>query len=353
MIEEITHTRILGNTVLDYLVFAGILLAGSVIIWFLRVVALARLKQWAEKSKTTIDDFFAAMLRQSLVPLLYFGLLYVGIKSLVLHPLVGRIFDVLGVVVFTYVGIRFVTSLIEYVLAGRRRGHVDAENTVKAILPAIHVVVWTMGVLYLLENLGFKISAVIAGLGITGIAVALAAQAVLKDAFSYFAILLDRPFEVGDFIIVGDVMGSVERVGVKTTKLRSLSGEQIICSNSDLTDSRVRNYKRMSSRRVAFTLNLSYETPRDRVEKIPGLVKSILGDIARVTVDRVHFAAYGDFSLKFEVVYYVLDSDYNLFMDIQQQINLRIMEVFEKEGVRFAYPTQSLYLHADPDGKKA
>ena len=201
-----------------------------------------------------------------------------------------------------------------------------------------------MGLVFLLDNLGFKVSAVITGLGIGGIAVALAAQTILGDLFAYFVIFFDRPFEIGDFIIVGDKLGSVEYIGLKTTRVRSLSGEQLVFSNKDLTDSRIHNYKKMERRRVVFQLGVIYQTTLEQVKEIPAIVKQIIENQKDTAFDRGHFAKYGDFSLNFEFVYYVVGSDYNKYMDIQQAINLEIYKVFEEKGIEFAYPTQTLFM---------
>jgi small-conductance mechanosensitive channel len=213
------------------------------------------------------------------------------------------------------------------------------------------VLIWGMAIIFLLDNLGFKISTVVAGLGIGGVAVALASQAVLKDLFSYFTILLDHPFEVGDFLILDQYMGVVEYIGIKTTRLRSLGGEQIIISNADLTDSRVRNYKRMDRRRVLFQVGVTYQTGMDELKEIPQIAKSVIEGIEETSFDRAHFASYGDFSLIFEIVYYVLDRDYNKYMDIQQEINLKLNEEFGKRGIEFAYPTQTLFLQKENGGE--
>ena len=215
----------------------------------------------------------------------------------------------------------------------------------KGLLPAIKIVIWGVGFVFLLDNLGVEISAVLAGVGIGGIAVALAAQAILGDLFSYFSILFDRPFEVGDFIIVGDLLGSVEYIGIKTTRLRSLGGEQLVFSNTDLTNSRVKNYKRMEKRRVLFRLGVTYDTPKERVEEIPKLIANIIQETDNANFDRAHFGSYGDFSLIIEVVFYVTSGDYNLYMDVQQTINLRIMEEFQKRNIQFAFPTRTLHVH--------
>jgi small-conductance mechanosensitive channel len=185
---------------------------------------------------------------------------------------------------------------------------------------------------------------VVAGLGIGGIAVALAAQAVLGDLFSYFSILMDRPFELGDFIIIDDYMGTIEHIGIKTTRIRSLGGEQLVFSNTDLTGSRIRNYKRMEQRRIVFRIGVVYQTPVEKLKEIPGIIKGIMDAIPEARTDRAHFASYGDSSLDFEIVYYVLTGDYNKYMDIQQEINLSLAEEFERRGIEFAYPTRTLFI---------
>ncbi len=204
--------------------------------------------------------------------------------------------------------------------------------------------VWTIVLLLLLGNLGVQITPLLAGLGVGGIAVALAAQNVLGDLFASLSIVLDKPFAVGDFLIIGDFLGTVEQVGIKTTRLRSLSGEQLVFSNNDLLNSRIRNYGRMYERRVLFSIGVTYQTPSEKLRRIPRIVREAVEAQDRVRFDRSHFKEYGDFALVFETVYYVLAADYNIYMDIQQAINLRIYEQFEAEGIEFAYPTQTVYV---------
>jgi small-conductance mechanosensitive channel len=279
--------------------------------------------------------------------LFYFGIFYLAVRSLNLHSTLGKSIDVLGIILLTILAVRFLSAIMEFIIAEywlKKTKDEKKEKSIKALLPAIKVAIWCLAVVFLLDNLGFKISTVVAGLGIGGVAVALAAQAVLKDLFSYFAILFDRPFEVGDFIIIGDYLGTVEHIGIKTTRIRSLSGEQMVFSNTDLTDSRVRNYKRMEKRRVVFRLGVVYQTTLEQLKAIPDTIKNIITSIDDTAFDRAHFFSYGDFSLVCEIVYYVLSSDYNKYMDIQQRINLAIKEEFEKRGIEFAYPTQTLFL---------
>jgi len=216
---------------------------------------------------------------------------------------------------------------------------------INGITLIFNFIIWVVGFVFLLDNLGFEISAVIAGLGIGGIAIALAAQAILGDLFSYFVIFFDRPFEIGDFVnLGGEFVGTIEYIGIKTTRIRSLSGEQIVASNTDLTNSRVRNFKRMERRRVVFKLGVIYQTTAEQLEEIPKIVREIIESKEDTVFDRGHFAAYGDFSLNFEFVYFIIGPDYVKYMDTQQKINMEIYRTFENKGIEFAYPTQTLFV---------
>ncbi len=204
-------------------------------------------------------------------------------------------------------------------------------------------VIWIVICLLLLDNLGINVSALIAGLGVGGLAVALAVQNILGDLFCSLSIVLDRPFEVGDFIVVGDLKGEVERIGIKSTRIRSLSGEQIVISNSELTQGRIQNFKRMEQRRVAFKLGVTYQTPSEKLKQIPEMIKNAVDSIKDTRFDRAHFLEFGDSSLNFEVVFFVLKSDFNFYADIHHELNLKLYEKFETEGIEFAYPTRTIY----------
>jgi len=206
------------------------------------------------------------------------------------------------------------------------------------------VTIWSLVLLAILDNLGVNITTLIAGLGVGGIAVALAAQNILGDLFASLSIVLDKPFVVGDFLSIGEFLGSVEKVGIKTTRMRSLSGEQLVFSNNDLLSSRIRNFGRMFERRVVFSIGVTYQTPAEQLRAIPGMLRAAVESQEKVRFDRAHFQKYGDFALIFEVVYYVLSSNYNEYMDIQQEVNLTIYEDFDANGIEFAYPTQTLFI---------
>ncbi len=204
-----------------------------------------------------------------------------------------------------------------------------------------------MGLLVLLalDQMGINITALVAGLGIGGVAIALALQNILSDLFSSLTIVLDKPFAVGDFLVVGDFSGTVERVGLKTTRVRSLSGELLVFSNSDLLQSRIRNFQSMNERRAVFHFGVLYETPYDKLAEIPEIVRKIVEKQPMAHFDRAHFFKYGDFSLDFEVVYYIRDRIYLTYMDTQQAINLELFKTFSEKGIGFAYPTRTVYVN--------
>lgn len=248
--------------------------------------------------------------------------------------LIQLIFWVNGVVT------RYVDSYKEYHL----ETDAAAVTTVQAMGFIGRLIVYTLVFLLAVDNLGYEVTALLASLGIGGIAVALALQNILGDLFASLSIVLDKPFVVGDFLVIDGFSGTVEYIGLKTTRLRSLSGEQLVFSNSDLLQSRIRNYKRMFERRILFTFGVVYQTPYAQLEAIPRLVQDLVEAQDQVRFDRAHFKDYGDSALTFEVVYYVLVPDYNTYMDIQERINLGLFRTFEARGIAFAYPTRTVYM---------
>ena len=221
-------------------------------------------------------------------------------------------------------------------------------TTVRAVSMAARLALIVIAAILILDNLpGVEITALVASLGIGGIAIALAVQSILSDLFASLSIILDKPFVLGDFIVIDDFMGSVEYIGLKTTRVRSLSGEQLVFANSDLLQSRIRNFKRMAERRVVFTLGVTHRTPAEKLAAIPAWIADIVTAQDMVRFDRAHFQGFGDYALRFEIVYYVLDPDYNRYMDIQQAVNLAIFEKFRAESIDFAFPTRTIHLSQD------
>src|SRR3990167_4285989 len=286
----------------------------------------------------------------SLTTLLFFIAVaaFAGLKLLELPASVDTGMNkAITIIAFWQIGIWASAAFLAW-LDRKRRHSLDQDRSkigsITIIGIVVRVLIWTLVVLLTLDNLGVNITALIAGLGIGGVAVALALQNILGDLFASLAITLDQPFVVGDALSVGDVRGTVESIGIKSTRLRSLTGEQVVVSNADLLSSRVRNYGRMSERRVDFVLNLTYETTPDLLEAAPGTVRAIIEAQADTRFDRCHFASFGAHSLDLQCVYFVLSPDYLRHMDILQAINLAIFRDFARLGIHFAYPTQTLYL---------
>ncbi|HEY9735189.1 MAG TPA: mechanosensitive ion channel family protein [Trichocoleus sp.] len=343
-VSDFLQFELLGSPVRDYGVAIATLLIGLLAISLTRHVVLGRLKFWASRTATDLDDRLLHLVEPPVIWLLYLGTLFISIQDLIENPefpgAVGKVITALCLVVGTVLAIHLICSLLEYGLRFywvTRRSDVFMEQTLKALIPALKVVVWTVGLIFLLDNLGLDVSAAVTSLGIGGVALALASQGILADMFGYFAILFDRPFEIGDFITTGDFSGTIETVGLKTTRIRSISGEELIIPNTDLAAARIQNYKRMARRRIVFTLKVPYETPANTLATLPELIRQVVETTEKATFDRAHFHAYGDFGLVYEVVYFVESSDYKVYMDIQQSINLAIKNALQQHGIALAH----------------
>lgn len=311
-----------------------------------------RLRRRAEHDGAVVSRYLAEMAAGTRASVMLIVAVFIGARAVDLSPKLDA----------ALAGITAVALLLQAALWAQRALNVwlqryraqalqedtGAATTVGVIGFVARTVLWSVALLMILDNLGFDITTLVASLGIGGIAIALAVQNVLGDLFASLSIALDKPFVVGDFIIVGDLAGSVENVGLKTTRVRSLSGEQLVFANTDLLASRIRNFKRMFERRIVFTFGVLYSTPRQTLADIPKVVRQIIETQDKVRFDRAHFFAFGDSSLNFEVVYYVLDPDYGRYMDIQQAINLALIDHFTEMGVEFAFPTRTLHIETLP-----
>lgn len=335
-----------GNTFQAWIIAIGIIVIGIAAARIMQRVVLIRIKKLADRTSSTLDDFIIVLVQRSVMPVAYFVAFYTGIRYLQLNAGILKALHAVFIVVAVFFIIRGVSDLLSYVFLRFTKQSEAQAKQAKGILLIVKIILWLVGVVFLMDNLGYNITTIVTGLGIGGIAIALAAQAVLGDLFSYLVIFFDKPFETGDFIVIGDKAGSVEYIGIKTTRLRTPGGEQLIVSNTDLTNSRVQNFKRMEKRRVLVSIGVTYETGAEKLKKIPDIVRAILAMQKDVLFDRTHFAGFGDFSLNFEIVFYILSSDYMQYMDSQQTFCLALYERFEKEGIEFAYPTQKLLLNS-------
>jgi len=345
---DFLNLTVLGNSLTAWIAAVAVAFLSYGGLALIRDKGMERLLRLATRTGTSWDESLVAALRQTKSLLLVIVSLYLGSRFLELPPGAGR-FGLSAVTIALFVQVGLWGSALLTDRLQRYREHLRLENpaavtSIGAVSFVARLVLWSVVVLLLLDNVGVDITALVAGLGVGGIAVALALQNVLGDLFAALTIVLDKPFAVGDFLIVDDLMGSVESVGIKTTRIRSLSGEQLVFSNSDLLSSRLRNFGRMAERRVAFKIGVTYDTPRDNLKAIPGILKDAVTACEGTRFDRAHFASYGAFSIDFETVYYINTPDYNRYMDIQQNINLTIHERFEELAIQFAFPTQTLHL---------
>ncbi len=329
-----------NNALENWSMAVGVCLGATAAMVLLRMLFLRRLGILSRRTVTRIDDLAVKMLNRTYLVLLLAIGVYLGSIFLVMPEswrlVVSRV--AVGALVLQ-LGIWGDTALRGWrsqLLSQPGDGARKASSTILFFM--LRLVVWTVAFLMMLDNFGFNITTLVASLGIGGIAVALATQNILGDLFASLSIMLDKPFEVGDFIIVGDALGAVEYIGLKTTRLRGLGGEQIVFSNGELLRSRIHNHKRMQSRRVAFVLRIAYGVAEAQLTAIPAMIREIVATRNDVDFERAHFFRYGDWSLDFEVVYHFKSPDYILHMDAQQDVLLQIYRAFQREGIQFAHP---------------
>jgi small-conductance mechanosensitive channel len=336
------------NSPTEWLIALGVAAATVVVLALAKRYAVRFLERFAAQTSTSFDDAVLCAARVTRPFIMVVLGAYFGGQYLELPDKVGTGLEKVLVVALVLQGGLWVWALVRFWLE-RAREHALAENPAAATgLAAVgfiaRVLVWTIVLLMVLDNLGVNVTAMVAGLGIGGIAVALAVQNILGDLFASLSIVIDKPFVIGDFIVIDKEAGTVEYVGLKTTRIRSLSGEQVVISNSDLLKTRIHNFKLMRERRVVFTFGVRYETPIETLEKIPAMVRAIIEARPKVRFERAHLKGLGASGLDFEVVYWMLEPDFNLYMDVQQTINLEMLRAFSGIGVDIAYPTQSIIL---------
>lgn len=308
-----------------------------------------RLENYPSEKAVAVAHLLIQMVTQTRGYFILILALYAGSLLVQLPAPTRDLLRILTITVFLVQAGFWLTHLINFWINRRINQELKQDNTNATTLNGLgliaRTVLWIILVLLILENVtGIEITTLVASLGITGVAVALAVQNILSDLFASLSITLDRPFVIGDSIMVGEFIGQVEHIGLKSTRIRSLTGEQLIFSNSDLLNSRIRNYKRMELRRVVLRLGVAYHTPARLLEQIPQVLKEIISEREQAGFDRAHFKEFGDSALVIEVVYFIKSPDYLLYMDIQQEINLAILRRFEEMGVEFAFPTQTIYL---------
>lgn len=349
---NLSTTSIWGNTLLQWLVTlaAGLITYGllRLLAWLLRKTISRRRDQQGPSAHELIQG----LLDHTLWITFLWLALFVALRFLVLNPTIATIVDsVTVIIVLIQVGL-WMIEIVEYWVARRfvvKEGEVTyKKGPYTAVMLLSKVVIWAMVIILVLENIpGIHVTTLIASLGIGGIAIGLALQRILGDLFASLTISIDQPFVEGDAINVDNFSGQVEHIGLKSTRVRSDSGEQLIFSNSDLLNSRIRNFKSMQHRPVVFTLNITYKTSYKKLQKIPGIIKDIIEEQPKVSFNGAHFKRYNDSSLGYEISYRIDTADFNLFLDTQEKINLEIFRRFRDEGIDFAYPTQTILLEKE------
>ena len=337
------------NSVRSWLIASGVMLGVIAALWLLRRLLLGRLDRLAKRTHTDFDDLAVDIIRRTSVLFRVFVALTIA-TNLLRFPVtsgIPRIIRIVAVIALFAQMVLWTNGIARFLTArylARHASDGSSATTITALSYGARFVLYVFLFLLALDNLGINITALVAGLGIGGIAVALAVQNVLGDLFGALSIVLDKPFVVGDFIVVDTFSGTVEHIGLKTTRLRSIEGEQIVIANAELLRSRIRNYKRMYERRVLFLVGVTYDTPAEKAERIPSIIREIVTAQPQTRLDRTHFKRFADSALEYETVYYMLVPEYGVMMDTQQAIAFALLRRFDQEGIEFAFPSRTVYV---------
>ncbi|HNY50333.1 MAG TPA: mechanosensitive ion channel family protein [Smithella sp.] len=337
-----------GNTLQSWLAASVIFILVFAALKITQSIAIRKLSKMAAATENQIDDLFVCMLRNTKSFILLIISAYIASGMIDIIPAIaGPLQKVIILLLILQAGLwagAGISFAFDQTIHQRKDQDASSITTIKFLKFISRFILWIIVLLLLLDNLGVNITGLVAGLGIGGIAVALAVQNILGDLLASLSIILDKPFVIGDFIEVDSLSGTVEYIGLKTTRIRSLSGEQLIFANNDLLKSRIRNYRRMSERRIVFGFGIDYQTPPEKLQEVSTIIREIVEKTENVRFDRVHFKEYGDSSLKYEVVYFVTDRDYKIYMNVQEKINLEIFKTFLARGIKFAYPVRNVFI---------
>ena len=355
--RDLLAREFLGNPASAWMIAGGLLVVTFALFVFLRGVLIRRLERTAAASETMVDDVALDGLQRTSRVFLLVLAVTAATYAVDLPDARRLLIEKLAKLVFLFQAASWGNGAISFWLLRmtRHRGAHDKASltTLNVIGIVMRIVLWTLLFLLALQAFGVDVTALVTGLGIVGIAVALAVQNILGDLLASLSIALDKPFVLGDYIVVeGGFQGTVEDIGLKTTRLRSLSGEQIVMANAELLKARIRNFQRQRERRVAFTLQFPLETPPAAIARVPAIIRELLGAEEQVRIDRSHFHAITDQALAVETVYFVLSADYKLYMDIQQRVNLALLEQLAAERIPLAVPTRSVTVRGgETDGR--
>jgi len=340
----------IGELIVSTVVFIIFLIIG----WIIVHVFERYFMRWAKKTKTKLDDEILKNVKKPIYLLVIFFGLFIFVHNLSIldqyvdKSIIDNIFLLIEILLIAYLFTRITNVLFVWYAEKQERKKKTSQHILFVFRNIFNGIIYLIAIFFFMAIAGIDLTGLAIGGAATAIVIGFALQHVLSDFFSAFSIYFDRPFEIGDFIIVGEYAGEVKKIGMKSTRVQLLQGEELVLANSELTKTNIRNFKKMKKRRISFSFGVTYDTPLNKLKKIPGIIKNIINTenmdyIDRL--DRVHFTEFGDFSLNFEVVYYVKSNDYLKYMDTQQLINFAIKEAFEKEGIEMAFPTQTIFLN--------
>jgi small-conductance mechanosensitive channel len=346
--ESLGLSEIQSRLVVSALIFIGFVIFG----WIINIIFEHYFKRLAKRTKTKIDDEIIKNVKRPIFVLVIFFGVYFFIQNLGVlqqyQAAVDNIFLLIEILLVAYIFTRVTNVLFAWYAERQEKKQKMSQHILFVFRGIFNAVVYLTAFFVFMAIAGIDLTGLAIGGAATAIVIGFALQHVLSDFFSAFSIYFDKPFEIGDFIVVGDYSGTVKKIGMKSTRVILLQGEELILSNKELTTASIRNFKKMAKRRISFGFGVTYDTPLKKLKKIPDIIKSIINPEKMKyvdRVDRVHFTEFGDFSLNFEVVYYLNTKDYVKYKDIQQEINFKIKEAFEKEGIEMAFPTQTIFLN--------
>lgn len=334
-----------AEIITSILILVGVALIG----WVAYFISSRYVSAWVKKTETKLDDNIVSAIRViTIIMIIIFGVRYALSPLSFIQPYndtISDIFLVLEIMLCAF-AITRVSNIVADWYANKTAlsNGQNSPHLLFILKKVIQIIVFTFAILIVLYAFQVDLTGALVGLGVGSVVIAFALQSTLSDFFSAFSIYFDRPFEVGDFVVIGEYSGFVTNIGLKSTRIKLLQGEELIVPNKEISATKVRNFKKLEKRRVTFNIGVTYDTKVEKLKKIPFLIKEIFDGLERAELSRVHFFEYGEYSLKFQIVYFVNSSDYTEYLDIQQYVNLGIKEAFEREGIEFAYPTSNIYI---------
>lgn len=344
-LDKISSEQWHGHTLLEWGIGLGLCLGLALVIRLIRGALTSRARKLAEKTTTRVDDAWVEVLDATA----WYFYLALGLAAARIYLDLPSKADVyvkngLSILVGIQITVWLQAAITTFLgIWSSKEGTSQASTAAATIRFIARLALWTVLLLVILSNLGVELTTLVAGLGVGGVAAALAVQKLLGDLISGLSMYFDRPFDIGDFIIVGDVLGNVTKIGLRTTRIDSLGGEKIVYPNGELVTKCIRNYQRMQERRIVFHFRIEYGLTADKVQEARDIAAEVVSETEHTRFDRAHFQKYGAYSLDFEVVYFVLSRDYNQYMDVQHSINMELYRRFEEAEIPFAFPTQTLH----------